>query len=70
VVSWRRDDGEAGQSGGAAAMSPDEDSWERAPIARARTSGPPAVSAAATEGEAAAWSLEGPGGGVRAVQRS
>jgi hypothetical protein len=70
VVSWRRDDGGAGQSGGAAALSPDEDSWERAPIARARTSGPPAVSAAATEGEAAAWSLEGPGGGVRAAQRA
>ncbi len=69
VVSWRRDEGEAGLSGGAAALTPAGDRWERAPIPGGAADGPPAVAAAATEGEAAAWSVGGSGGGVRAVQR-
>jgi hypothetical protein len=69
VVSWRRDEGDAGQSGGAAALAPAGDRWEAAPISGGGAAGPPAVSAAATEGEAAAWSIGGPGGGVRAAQR-
>jgi hypothetical protein len=69
VVSWRRDEGDAGQSGGAAALAPAGDRWEAAPISSGGVAGPPAVSAAPTGGEAAAWSIGGPGGGVRAAQR-
>jgi hypothetical protein len=69
VVSWRRDGGEAGESGGAAALSPAGDRWEAAPTSGGGAAGPPAVSAAPTEGEAATWSVGGPGGGVRAAQR-
>jgi hypothetical protein len=68
VVSWRRDEGEA-QSGGAAALAPSGERWERAPIPGGAASGAPAVAAAPTVGEAAAWAVGGPGGGVRTAQR-
>ena len=69
VVSWRRDDGDADDAGAAAALAPDGDRWEAAPIPGGRAAGPPAVATAPTEGIGVAWSVAGPGGGVRAAQR-
>jgi hypothetical protein len=67
VVSWRRDDGQAG-GGGAAALASEGDRWERAGVPSGRLSGPPAVGAAPTAGAAAVWAAPGSGGGVRAAQ--
>jgi hypothetical protein len=69
VVSWRREGGEVGAASGVAALPPGGEDWDAARVPASGLAGAPIVAAAPTEGAAAIWSTEGPGGPVRAVQR-